>query len=291
MIAEARALLGALLEHRLALLEHRLALALAAAGRTGERDLAAIAAVRTDRNEAIAVHAALLYWLPADDPAWPDVAMTVGRLSYDRYSHAWRDPEAPAPDDLDAACDLLLRAAPSAEADERTARYLVLALRDRQRLLACPADTSALMTWGQRLLAFPDAGGLGRASLQDLLELELRNRTESLARAGSRGPWGLQPLSLTGKPVLTARPVLTGARGAGGGHADRTGIREHARARQRERGEHLYDVRGDPWAQACPGPRRGMVRGVLDGGMRVPAGARQFTVRAAPAAAGQPAER
>src|ERR1039457_7059116 len=60
MIAEARALLGALLEHRLALLEHRLALALAA-GRTGERDLAAIAAVRTDRNEAIAVHAALLY--------------------------------------------------------------------------------------------------------------------------------------------------------------------------------------------------------------------------------------
>src|ERR1039458_7117603 len=33
MIAEARALLGALLEHRLALLEHRLALALA--GRTG----------------------------------------------------------------------------------------------------------------------------------------------------------------------------------------------------------------------------------------------------------------
>src|ERR1039457_6475447 len=61
MIAEARALLGALLEHRLALLEHRLALALAAAGRTGERDLAAIAAVRTDRNEATAVHAALLY--------------------------------------------------------------------------------------------------------------------------------------------------------------------------------------------------------------------------------------
>src|ERR1035437_1704924 len=193
MIAEARALLGALLEHRLALLEHRLALA----GRTGERDLAAIAAVRTDRNEAIAVHAALLYWLPADDPAWPDVAMTVGRLSYDRYSDAWPDPEASGPDDLDAACDLLLRAAPSAEAeaDERTALYLVLALRDRQRLLACPADTSALMTWGQRLLAFPDAGGLGRASLQDLLELELRNRTESLARAGSRGPWGLQPLS------------------------------------------------------------------------------------------------
>src|ERR1039457_4773164 len=196
MIAEARALLGALLEHRLALLEHRLALALAA-GRTGERDLAAIAAVRTDRNEAIAVHAALLYWLPADDPAWPDVAMTVGRLSYDRYSDAWPDPEAPDPDDLDAACDLLLRAAPSAEADERTARYLVLALRDRQRLLACPADTSALMIWGERLLAFPGAGGLGRADLHDLLELELINRAESLAQAGSWGPEGLRSLRLT----------------------------------------------------------------------------------------------
>src|ERR1035441_7087427 len=186
MIAEARALLGALLEHRLALLEHRLAPA-PAAGLTGERALAAIAAVRTDRNEAIAVHAALLYWLPADDPAWPDVAMTVGRLSYDRYSDAWPDAEAPDPDDLDAACDLLLRAAPSAEAeaDERTARYLVLALRDRQRLLACPADTSALMIWGERLLAFPGAGGLGRADLHDLLELELINRAESLAQAGS----------------------------------------------------------------------------------------------------------
>jgi hypothetical protein len=147
MIAEARSLLGALLEHRLA----------QAAGRTGERDLAGIAAIRADRNEAIAVHAALLYRLPADDPAWPDVAMTVGRLSYDRYSDAWPDAEAPDPDDLDAACDLLLRAARE-QADERTAWYLVFALRDRQRLLACPADTNALMIWGERLLAFPDAG-------------------------------------------------------------------------------------------------------------------------------------
>jgi len=150
MIAEARALLGILLVQRMVL----------AAGRTGERDLAAIAAVRADRNEAIAVHAALLYWLPVKNPAWPDVAMTVGRLSYDRYSDPWPEAEAPDPDDLDAACDLLLRAARRDEADERTARYLVLALRDRQRLLACPADTSALMAWGERLLAFPDAGGL-----------------------------------------------------------------------------------------------------------------------------------
>jgi len=44
-----------------------------------------VAATRADRNEAIAVNAALLYRLPVDDPAWPDVAMTVGRLSYDRY--------------------------------------------------------------------------------------------------------------------------------------------------------------------------------------------------------------
>jgi len=153
MIADARALLGVLLEHRLAV----------AAGRTGEWDPAAIAAVRADRDEAIAVHAALLYWLQADDPAWPGVAMTVGRLSYDRYRDAWPDAEAPDPDDLDAACDLLRRAASSVEADERTVRYLVLALRDRHRLLACPADTRALMIWGERLLAFPGAADLAQA--------------------------------------------------------------------------------------------------------------------------------
>jgi hypothetical protein len=163
-IAEARARLGALLEHRLAL----------TAERTGAGDLAAIAAVRADRDEAIAVHGALLYWLPDGDSSWSEVAMTVGRLSYDRYSDPWPDAEAPDPDDLDAACDLLLRAAPGDEADERTARYLVLALRDRRHLLACPTDTSALMAWGERLLAFPDAGGLGRAGLHDLLERSLR---------------------------------------------------------------------------------------------------------------------
>jgi len=148
MIAEARSLLGALLEHRLA----------QAAGRTGEPDLAGIAAIRADRNAAIAVHAALLYRLPADDPAWPGVAMTVGRISYDRYRDAWPDAEAPDPDDLDAACDLLLRAARD-EADERTARYLVFALRDRQRLLA---GRSHLAGPGQ--LPVPGAGtptGLG----------------------------------------------------------------------------------------------------------------------------------
>ncbi|MDQ2812523.1 MAG: hypothetical protein M3Z75_11800 [Actinomycetota bacterium] len=149
VIAEARGLLGALLEYRLA----------QAVERIDEQNLGAVAAIRADRNEAIAVNAALLYELQIHHPAWPDVAMTLGRLSYDRYRDPWPDPEPPDPDDLDAACDLLLRVARSDEADEGTALYLVLALRDRQRLLACPADTSALMTWGRRLLAFPDAGG------------------------------------------------------------------------------------------------------------------------------------
>lgn len=61
----------------------------------------------------------------------------------------------------------------SAEGDP--ALYLVLALRDRRQLMACPADARALMTWGERLLSFPDAGGLGQARLTDLLELELRS--------------------------------------------------------------------------------------------------------------------
>ena len=186
VVAEARALLSALIDHRLAL----------ATARLDDRDRGAVAAARADRNEAIAVTAALLYWLPSGDPAWPDVALTVGRLSYDRYSDPWPDPEPPDPDDLDAACDLLLRAARYEDVDERTALYLVLALRDRRHLTACPADASALMTWGERLLAFPGAGGIGRADLHDMLELELRDRGRPLARAG--GGWGSTGLRLAG---------------------------------------------------------------------------------------------
>jgi hypothetical protein len=186
VIAEARALLGSLLEHRLAV----------AGAQRQERDQAVVAATRADRNEAIAVNAALLYWLPVDDPAWPEVAMTVGRLSYDRYSDAWPDAEPPDPDDLDAACDLLLRAVRD-NADELTTLYVVLALRDREQLTASPADTNALMTWGERLLSFPGTDGLGLASLPEVLERELRKRAESLARVGSWDPWGPRFLLLT----------------------------------------------------------------------------------------------
>jgi hypothetical protein len=174
MVAEACALLGALLDHRLAI----------AVARMDEGDPVAVAVARSDRNEAIAVNAALLYRLPPGDPAWREVAMTVGRLSYDRYSDPWPDAEPQDPDDLDAACDLLLRAVRSDEADERTVLYLVLALRDRRHLTACPADASALMTWGERLLAFPGAGGLGQAELHDMLELELLRLTGGLVGAG-----------------------------------------------------------------------------------------------------------
>jgi hypothetical protein len=188
VIAEARALLGTLLDHRLAL----------ASARLDVRDAAAVAAARADRDEAIAVTGALLYWLPPGDPAWPGVALTVGRLSYDRYRDSWPDAEPPDPDDLDAACDLLLRAAHREDADQRTALYLVLALRDRQRLIACPSDASALRTWTERLLAFPSADGLD----QDLLDLELAR--PALARAGAWAPQGLRPVRLAGSPYLAA---------------------------------------------------------------------------------------
>src|SRR5260370_16026949 len=158
VIARARALLASLLDHRLG----------RAAARMDERDAVAVAGARAGRNEAIGVHAALLYGLPPGDPAWSEVAMTLGRLSYDRYSDAWPAAEPPDPDDLDAACDLLLRAARHDEADERTALYLVLALRDRRYLMASPADAKALRAWCERLLAFPDSGGLGRAGLREL---------------------------------------------------------------------------------------------------------------------------
>ena len=142
LIAEARALLSTLLDHRIDL----------AAERLGHADPVVVAAVRADRDEAIAVSGALLYWLPPGDPAWPEVALTVGRLSYDRYRDSWPKAAPPDPDDLDAACDLLLRVTRDQDVDERTTLYLVLALRERHRQLACPADARALTIWGERLL-------------------------------------------------------------------------------------------------------------------------------------------
>jgi hypothetical protein len=184
-VAEGRALLGALLEQRIA----------RAATLLDERDRSAVAAIRADRDEAIAVTGALLYWLQADDPAWPEVALTVGRLSYDRYSDPWPGADPPDPDDLDAGCDLLLRGARYDDADERTTLYLFMALRDRQHLMAFPPDAKALMNWGERLLTFPGASGSGQTGLQDLLELELLGRADSLTQPG---PWALRPVQLAG---------------------------------------------------------------------------------------------
>ncbi len=101
-VAQARALLASLLYQRLT----------RAAARLDLDDPAAVSAVRADRNEAIAVSSALLYELPSGGPAWRDVALMVGRLSYDRYRDAGPGAVRPDPDDLDAACDLLMRGAP-----------------------------------------------------------------------------------------------------------------------------------------------------------------------------------
>src|ERR1035441_4543472 len=109
--------------------------------------------------------------------------------------------------------------------------------------------------------------------------------------SGGRGSRS-RPAGSTSMPKPGGWPAeARSARVSWSGHADRTGVRQHARARQRERREHLHDVRGGLGAQASPGPGRGVVRGVLDRRVRVPAGAGQFAVRADPAAVGQPAER
>jgi hypothetical protein len=44
--------------------------------------------------------------------------------------------------------------------------------------MACPGDARALMTWGERLMTFPDAGGLVQSCLHNLLEPELLNRAD-----------------------------------------------------------------------------------------------------------------
>ena len=84
-LAGVRGLLGTLLDRRVSL----------AAARMDERDAAAVAAARADRDEAIAVTSALLYRLPAGDAAWPEVALTLGRLSYDRYTDPWPGADPP----------------------------------------------------------------------------------------------------------------------------------------------------------------------------------------------------
>jgi hypothetical protein len=185
-VAQARALLGALLDRRVT----------ERAAQLDGQDARAVASARADRNEAIAVTGALLYWLPAGDRAWPEVALTLGRLSYDRYTDPWPGAEPPDPDDLDAACDLLLRGARYDDADERTTLYLFLALRDREHLLACPGDAKAVVTWGRRLLTFPGAGGLGHDGLHDMLELELLHRAGARDQVASPDPWNPRPLQL-----------------------------------------------------------------------------------------------
>jgi hypothetical protein len=184
-VAQARARLAGLLSQRLT----------RAVASLDQADPAAVSAVRADRNEAIAVSAALLYGLPPGSAAWRDAALLVGRLSYDRYRDACPDAEPADPDDLDAACDLLMRGAGADTSDERTALYLFLALRDRRRLLATRADGDALVTWGKRLLTFPEAGGLGRGSVHNVLEAELLNRAESRGRAAA---WWIPEQRLAG---------------------------------------------------------------------------------------------
>jgi hypothetical protein len=62
-------------------------------------------------------------------------------------------------------------------------------------LLRAPGgDARALMTWGERLMMFPEAGGLGQSGLHNLLELELLNRTE--VPGGSWGSRGVRPTGL-----------------------------------------------------------------------------------------------
>jgi len=50
------------------------------------------------------------------------------------------------------------------------------------------------MTWGERLMTFPEAGGLGQSGLHNLLALELLNCAD--IPGGSWGPWGVRPTGL-----------------------------------------------------------------------------------------------
>jgi hypothetical protein len=116
-----------------------------------------------------------------------------------RYSDPWPGAERPDPDDLDAACDLLLRGARYDDADERTTLYLFLPLRDRQHLMACPNDARALMTRGERLMAFPDAGASASPACTAFSSW---NSSAAPTSRPARGPLGRPARPVSGHPHL-----------------------------------------------------------------------------------------
>src|SRR5215470_2065153 len=172
--AEVEELLGLALHDRFTL----------AATRLDEKDEAAVAAARADRDEALALMAARLRSRPDEDPDRHELALMAGQLSYDRYTDPWPDAGPPDPGDLDAACDLMQQGVPGDEADELTVFDLVCALRDRLGLAHDPADRDAFITWGERLLGFPDALDDGWSGLHDELGQELLGRAEDAEDAG-----------------------------------------------------------------------------------------------------------
>jgi len=164
-------------------------------------DAPGIALVREDRDEAIAVLAALLRWLPPgrpdrpDRPDRPEAALIAGRLSYDRYTDPWPGAGPPDPDDLDAACDLLTQGAAGEEdeTDELTTLYLAHALRDRLDLRGGEADRDAFITWGERVLGFSGGADAGWLELRDRLGTERLDRADPAGDpdpgpAGGTGP-------------------------------------------------------------------------------------------------------
>ena len=150
----ARALLGACSTGGVAL----------TAARLDDRDARTVAAARGrpqrghrgDRRAAVLV--------PAGDAAWPEVALTLGGGATTGTPTPGRTP-SPPPDDLDAACDLLLRgactttptSAPPCTCSSRSAHG--------QHLMACPGDARALIYLGRAADGVPEAGVFGRSGL------------------------------------------------------------------------------------------------------------------------------
>lgn len=214
-IAEVQAILGSALGYRFAVAQDQL----------DERDSAALAAARADRDEAIAVTAALLRSLPSNDPGRPEIALMAGQLSYDRYTDLWPDAGPPDPADLDTACDLLLQGVADHEADKLTTLYLVHALRDRLDLLNNHADRDAFITWGERLLSFPDAAEDDWADLHDMLGTELLDRAESTAGAGPGAAGRLADLDAA---IRHLEAVLAATAAGESGHASLLYLLAHA---------------------------------------------------------------
>src|ERR1022692_166801 len=150
---------------------------------TAPGDAAGIAAARSGREEALAQLGEVPGTGGPGEPGWPDLAAAIGLLRYARYDDSWPGSQAPEPADLNAAIDLLTKAAGN-EPEQYTLKILVIALDHRFEQGSDPADCEAMIFWAQRLLDHADTDTDYQMTIREFIAGALVNRA-ARTEAGS----------------------------------------------------------------------------------------------------------